>query len=410
MKKQKRIFTILVLGLAIILTYSSVLAISIGDSFNREYIKGDVNQDRCITEEDGQMILKISVGEIEYKDIYLELGDINNDGKLNADDTKLIYIYSGNASNFKKGDVNRDSYVTEDDSDMILEIATGKIEYKDIYLEIGDINNDGALNADDAKIINMYVTNASNYKKGDINRDGFLNEDDANMALLISVGKVELKDIHFVLGDMDNNGRINADDAKLMLIYVNNASNFEKGDVNRDGKLTIEDTEMMQKIIDDEIECLDIYIKIGDLDNDGEITLTDYFKLLVQVKNPADYEKGDINMDGKINLKDWNILYGIINETTKYDDVFLIMGDLNNDNKVDMIDWTRLYEIINERCKKGDLDENDVVNANDAAIALDIYKNGNATEDQLLIGDLDKNGVINANDAALILDMYKNGN
>ncbi len=57
----------------------------------------------------------------------------------------------------------------------------------------------------------------------------------------------------------------------------------------------------------------------------------------------------------------------------------------------------------------GDLDGNQIVNANDAAIALDLYKYGNVTEKELKIGDLDRNGIINANDAALILDIYKYG-
>ena len=58
---------------------------------------------------------------------------------------------------------------------------------------------------------------------------------------------------------------------------------------------------------------------------------------------------------------------------------------------------------------KGDLDKNNIVNANDAAIALDLYKYGNVDE-YLEIGDMDNNGIINANDAALILDIYKYGN
>ncbi len=59
---------------------------------------------------------------------------------------------------------------------------------------------------------------------------------------------------------------------------------------------------------------------------------------------------------------------------------------------------------------KGDLDDNGIVNANDAAIALDLYKYGNVSKEELKIGDMDNNGIINANDAALILDIYKYGN
>ena len=58
---------------------------------------------------------------------------------------------------------------------------------------------------------------------------------------------------------------------------------------------------------------------------------------------------------------------------------------------------------------KGDLDKNGAVNANDAAVALDLYKYGNATDEDMQIGDMNNDGVINANDAALILDMYKYG-
>ena len=58
---------------------------------------------------------------------------------------------------------------------------------------------------------------------------------------------------------------------------------------------------------------------------------------------------------------------------------------------------------------KGDLDKNGAVNANDAAVALDLYKYGNATDEDMQIGDMNNDGVINANDAALILDVYKYG-
>ena len=59
--------------------------------------------------------------------------------------------------------------------------------------------------------------------------------------------------------------------------------------------------------------------------------------------------------------------------------------------------------------KKGDMDRNGVITANDASIILDLYKNGNATPEDILIGDMDNSGTLTANDASMILDMYKNG-
>ena len=56
---------------------------------------------------------------------------------------------------------------------------------------------------------------------------------------------------------------------------------------------------------------------------------------------------------------------------------------------------------------KGDLDRNNVVDANDASIALEIYKAENATQDDIQIGDMDNNGLIDANDASLILEYFK---
>ena len=73
--------------------------------------------------------------------------------------------------------------------------------------------------------------------------------------------------------------------------------------------------------------------------------------------------------------------------------------------------WARI--IIKKKAQKiieGDLDGNNIVNANDAALALDLYKYGNVTPEQLKVADMDNNGIINANDAALILDIYKYGN
>ena len=45
---------------------------------------------------------------------------------------------------------------------------------------------------------------------------------------------------------------------------------------------------------------------------------------------------------------------------------------------------------------KGDLDRNNVVDANDASVALELYKAQNATAQDIQIGDMDNNGLIDA--------------
>ena len=56
---------------------------------------------------------------------------------------------------------------------------------------------------------------------------------------------------------------------------------------------------------------------------------------------------------------------------------------------------------------KGDLDGNNVVDANDASVALELYKAQNATSQDIQIGDMDNNSLIDANDASLILEYFK---
>ena len=57
---------------------------------------------------------------------------------------------------------------------------------------------------------------------------------------------------------------------------------------------------------------------------------------------------GDINADGKVNNKDWNILYNHINETNKLIGYSLQCADVNNDGKINNKDWNRMYAHINE--------------------------------------------------------------
>lgn len=55
---------------------------------------------------------------------------------------------------------------------------------------------------------------------------------------------------------------------------------------------------------------------------------------------------------------------------------------------------------------KGDLDRNNIINSNDAAIALDLYNSGVISAEDLAIGDMNNDEVLNSVDAALILDLY----
>lgn len=62
---------------------------------------------------------------------------------------------------------------------------------------------------------------------------------------------------------------------------------------------------------------------------------------------------------------------------------------------------------MNDIYLDGDLNFDTYVNAMDASIALDLFKNNNATKMDYNIGDLNNDKFINSSDAAIILDIFK---
>lgn len=124
----------------------------------------------------------------------------------------------------------------------------------------------------------------------------------------------------------------------------------------------------------------------------------------------------NIELDSPVQIKTQSITYYDSNnnklnnkptqEGTYYFSVFATF-DSNYSNYYEKYK----YE-IKEKPKylKGDLDKNDVIDANDASIALEIFKAENASKEDIAIGDMDNNGLIDANDASLILELYKTNN
>ena len=130
-----------------------------------------------------------------------------------------------------------------------------------------------------------------------------------------------------------------------------------------------------------------------------------YMDNVLQSNNYTDYDLDLEVIDDTIELKNGS-------GTAKVKVVYDMYGSLGeNADTTFSTNPEREYTIYFTKYDflKGDLDRNGAVNANDAAVALDLYKYGNATDEDMQIGDMNEDGVINANDAALILDVYKYG-
>ena len=248
------------------------------------------------------------------------------------------------------------------------------------------------------------------YRKGDVNQDGCLDENDCQLILDILLGKKDEEEIYVKLGDVNKDEILTTADISMLLRMVTDPSNFPKGDLTRDGKVTTKDSELALNISLGKVELTDIYLELGDLDNDNQITIKDVRLILDSIKE-EDFIKGDLNQDGRFDTNDIDFGYKILGGQVDMNDIYLKLGDLNEDGIFNIVDITFMYQKIEQSTdfKKGDLDRNGAVNANDAAVALDLYKYGNVSDSDMKIGDMNEDGVINANDAALILDVYKYG-
>lgn len=248
------------------------------------------------------------------------------------------------------------------------------------------------------------------YRKGDVNQDGCLDENDCQLILDILLGKKDEEEIYVKLGDLNKDEKLTTLDVNMLLGMIIDSSNFPKGDLTRDGKVTTKDSELALNISLGKVELTDIYLEIGDLDNDNQITIKDVRLILDSIKE-EDFVKGDLNQDGRFDMNDAELGLEILSKQVEMNDIYLKLGDLNEDGVFSMLDINLMLRLLSQSTdfKKGDLDRNGAVNANDAAKALDLYKYGNVSDSDMKIGDMNEDGVINANDAALILDVYKYG-
>lgn len=79
----------------------------------------------------------------------------------------------------------------------------------------------------------------------------------------------------------------------------------------------------------------------------GTVFFTDAHTTLYAVWS-EDFLSGDANVDGMVNIKDWNCLYEHGNEQAAITGNALYPADVNNDGVVNLKDWARLFEHVCE--------------------------------------------------------------
>ncbi len=141
--------------------------------------------------------------------------------------------------------------------------------------------------------------------------------------------------------DSDNDGL--ADGEEIVLCTI--------GDVDRNGIIEADDTELLQNYIDGSCELSDIERTSADCNCDGKIDKKDTYFLNKYLNNesiPILSGKGDINGDEVIAIADMLILKDFILGESELYPITLENADFNDDKRVDVFDFISIRQLITQ--------------------------------------------------------------
>lgn len=329
--------------------------------------RGDKNINITVVDSSGSAILNLkmsykvradgdSINEIEFNDkniknILLHNYDIDSDNKITEYDMKNIEKIYLNGLNIQ--DLSGLEYATNltfldlgNNNLSDISLLSNLTNLTELYLNYNDIEDISPLNnltclkilyLSNNKISDIStLENLTNLKSLDIADNNISNIEVLEKLNLIDYYKVGGQQLELNLGNIARNS---VKEIELPLIY--------KQYINYDSNLSIEVVDNGFVYTKESIITLNTK-NIGD--NCTNISISSRCGPLVNLKITYNVlpDKGDINGDGKINSKDWALLYSYINETKEFTYEQLLSADINNDGKVNNKDWNRLYNHINE--------------------------------------------------------------
>ena len=245
---------------------------------------------------------------------------------------------------------------------------------------------------------------ATKYQKGDANKDGKITAEDASIIYDIYLHDIEVDEEMLEICDIDGDGRITATDGFLVMDMYTHSTTI-KGDINQDGELTKEDGLLLAELfLNNNINNEDK--ELVDMNSDGVINIKDAQEIYYMVD--PDFILGDINKDGIINVNDVNyIMRKIVSEEgPTIEDI--IYADYYGEGTLDQTEADIYLNISLAKYQKGDVNRDGAINSIDASIIIDKYKSNKVYKDDLNRADINGDNSITSVDASIIIDMYKN--
>lgn len=290
------------------------------------------------TGKDGDFYINLTTGELYLK----ESGEWSNIGNIRGSTS------GGTTQTMLAGDVNLDGKVNTSDVDILRPILAkmSSITVPNTSTEALAVaaNDDTSGLSDQAKI------------NADINCDGVVDINDLYILIYIANGHAGYNRTDYsilkgvTIGDTNKDGKISVVEQTLINRY--NKANYELSfvekyalDLDLDGKVGVRDLLLMRKYLENNINSFPC-------EDD------------VAAQIPVEFI-GDVNLDGKIDEADFNIIRDIVVNKTQYlqDAIILKLADVNSDNVVDEADLIAFkseeYYVIGDVNFDGLIDMND---------------------------------------------------
>ena len=310
------------------------------DAKYANYKRGDINLDGTIDSQDLDLLYKYLNKQANLNTVQVNVADYNASGMVDVNDLYELEEYLNTEISRVKtlGDINLDNAVDSNDVILLNKYVLKKINLTKEQLNYADMNNDGVVNEQDLDLLAKTISDY--YQIGDINLDGKVNDLDVTLLQNMFNGVVVATKVQLNLCDINGDGVIDNNDIISLRKKVGKNTKYKKGDVNLDGKLTSDDVTIIENYILKKTELTIDQLNYADYNGDFTVDNKDANSLAKAIAST--YKKGDINMDGKINMVDINLLSKYISGIIEIDTTQKLLADINGDGKINASDLKKV--------------------------------------------------------------------
>lgn len=317
---------------------------------------GDINGNGALQSNDTSLLERHISAEAQLEPWQLALADLNLDNKIDAKDVELLRAAIGQKVKslpIKYGDINANGILQSNDTTLLQRHVSGIVSLEPWQLALADLNLDEKIDDKDVEVLRAAITGQVKVLPaiGDIDGSGALQSKDTSLLQDYLAGSMRLEPWQLALADLNLDNKIDSKDIELLRGAIGQAVKslpVRYGDINGNGILQSDDTTTLQRHLSGAIRLEPWQLAVADLNLDGKVDSKDLELLRAGigqlVKLPA--KLGDLNGNGALQSNDTTLLRRHLSNATKLEPWQLALADLNLDNQIDEKDVDALREKI----------------------------------------------------------------